>query len=272
MYCGAPMCLFEYGLACDANTWPAGQDTYDIPRPRLGNVQYGKLFRHCSVDGTIALTFDDGPGEWTEDLLDILKSNNVKATFFITGNNLSKGHINHPATGSPDIIRRTYEEGHQIAAHTWSHMNMNFLSSKQRIEEMVKTEIALNEILGFFPTYWRPPYNECDDECATDMANLGYHTASYDIDPLDWQNNVTYSKQNFLEAITSRKPSERSWLSLAHDLHKGTVHEFTQFTIDHALEQGFKPVRLGECLEDPEENWYRKRSTGGRGFLPKGQL
>ncbi|KAH9205979.1 vi polysaccharide biosynthesis protein vipA/tviB [Leptodontidium sp. 2 PMI_412] len=268
-YCGAPMCLFEYGLACDANTWPAGQDTYDIPRPQLGNVQYGKPFRHCSVKGTIALTFDDGPGAWTEDLLDILKSNNVKATFFITGNNLSKGHINHPATGYPDIIRRTYEEGHQIAAHTWSHMNMNFLSSKQRIEEMVKTEIALNDILGFFPTYWRPPYNACNDDCATDMANLGYHTTSYDIDPLDWQNNVTYSKENFLEAITSRKPSERSWLSLAHDLHKGTVHEFTQFMIDHAREQGFKPVRLGECLDDPEENWYRKRSTGGGGFLPK---
>jgi hypothetical protein len=80
---------------------------------------------------------------------------------------------------------------------------------------------------------------------------------------------MTYSKQNFLEAITSRKPFERSWLSLAHDIHEGTVHEYTQFTIDHAREQGFEPVTVGECLGDPEENWYRKVSTGGHGFVPK---
>ena len=163
-YCAAPMCLFEYGLACDANKWPPGEDTSTVPRPLLGNVPYGKLFRHCSVKGTVALTFDDGPGEWTNDLLDILKANNVKATFFITSNNLNKGQINDPATEFPATIRRMYEEGHQIAAHTWSHMNMNVLTSKQRIEEMIKNEIAMNDILGFFPTYWRPPYNECNDE------------------------------------------------------------------------------------------------------------
>lgn len=90
---------------------------------------------------------------------------------------------------------------------------------------------------------------------------------SYDIDPLDWKHNVTYSKENFLDAITSRNSSESCWLSLSHDLHKATVHELTQFMIDHARDQGFKLVRVGECLDDPEENWYRKRSTGGRGFL-----
>jgi peptidoglycan/xylan/chitin deacetylase (PgdA/CDA1 family) len=173
------MCLFEFGLACDANQWPPGEDTSAVPRSLLGNAPYGKMFRHCSVKGTVALTFDDGPGEWTNDLLDILKANNAKATFFITGNNINKGQINDPATEFPATIRRTYEEGHQIAAHTWSHMNMNFLTSKQRVDEMIKTEIALNDILGFFPTYWRPPYNECNDECATDMANLGYHTVSW---------------------------------------------------------------------------------------------
>lgn len=78
---------------------------------------------------------------------------------------------------------------------------------------------------------------------------------------------MTYSKENFLEAITSRNSSERSWLPLAHDLHEATVHNLTQFMIDHAREQGFKLVRVGECLDDPEENWYRKRSTGGRGFI-----
>lgn len=172
------MCLFEYGLACDANKWPPGKSTSHVPRPVLGKVPYGKFFRHCSVNGTVALTFDDGPGAWTADLLDILKKNNVKATFFIVAHNLAKGMINDPATGYPAIIRRIYEEGHQIAAHTWSHMDMNELTSQQRREETIKTEIALNDILGFFPTYWRPPYNSCGLECQNDMGALGYHVVS----------------------------------------------------------------------------------------------
>lgn len=165
------MCLFEYGLACDANRWPLGVNTSATPRPRLGNVPYGKFSRHCTVKGTIALTFDDGPGEWTSDLLDILKMNDVKATFFMIGVNIWRGTISDPAA----IVRRMYEEGHQVAAHTWSHKDMNKITSQQRRHEMFKTEIALNNVLGFIPTYWRPPYNSCGIECERDMGDLGYH-------------------------------------------------------------------------------------------------
>jgi peptidoglycan/xylan/chitin deacetylase (PgdA/CDA1 family) len=138
------------------------------------------MFRSCKVNGTLALTFDDGPSEWTSDLLDILKANDVKATFYLTGHNLAKGMIHNPATGFPDTIRRIYNEGHQIAAHTWSHMDMNELTSQERHDEMVKLEIALSEVLGFFPTYWRPPYNSCGLGCQKDMGALGYHVVSWD--------------------------------------------------------------------------------------------
>ena len=60
-------------------------------------------------DKVIYLTFDDGPSKYTEELLDILKKYNVKATFFVTSN------------GSDDTIKRAYEEGHSIGLHTYSH-------------------------------------------------------------------------------------------------------------------------------------------------------
>jgi len=56
----------------------------------------------------------------------------------------------------------------------------------------------------------------------------------------------------------------RAWLGLAHDTHEGTVHRYTQFMIDNARAHGYKLVRVGECLDDPEENWYRDPLTGDR--------
>jgi hypothetical protein len=72
LYCSAPSCQIEYGPACDANIRPDGPDTADIARPRLGPVPYGEGVYHCERYGDIALTYDDGPYVYTEDLLDLL--------------------------------------------------------------------------------------------------------------------------------------------------------------------------------------------------------
>jgi peptidoglycan/xylan/chitin deacetylase (PgdA/CDA1 family) len=133
------------------------------------------------VEGTLALTYDDGPSKWTADLLDILKANGVKATFFIRAVNLYKDLVTHNSDGLPAVIRRMYNEGHQIAGHTWSHMDLSRkLNSRQRRIEMLKNEMALNDILGFIPTYMRAPFNSCTKEtgCWDDMDELGYHIVS----------------------------------------------------------------------------------------------
>lgn len=173
-----PECLVDSGLACDGTPWPPGFNTSVTPRPELGDVLYGATTRSCTVNNTIALTYDDGPSQWTPDLLDILKANDVKATFFIRTLNLYDGLSRHIYHKNPAIIRRIYDEGHQIASHTWSHRDMNKLSSQERKDEMIKAEMALNDILGFFPTYMRPPFNSCGEACESDMGDLGYHTVS----------------------------------------------------------------------------------------------
>lgn len=73
LYCSAPACQFDYGPRCDANRRPEGPDTEDWPRDHVGSVPYGEGIYHCSKPGTVALTFDDGPWEYTEELLDILE-------------------------------------------------------------------------------------------------------------------------------------------------------------------------------------------------------
>jgi len=77
-FCVAPGCQLQFGPACDANQTPPGKDTSGVPRPLFGSVPYAVEISHCTVPGKVALTFDDGPYIYTNDLLDVLKRNNVK--------------------------------------------------------------------------------------------------------------------------------------------------------------------------------------------------
>jgi peptidoglycan/xylan/chitin deacetylase (PgdA/CDA1 family) len=73
-----------------------------------------------------------------------------------------------------------HAEGHQIASHTWSHQNLSSITRQQRMDQMIKNEMAFRNVLDFFPAYMRPPYDICTNEsgCITDMQALGYHIVS----------------------------------------------------------------------------------------------
>jgi peptidoglycan/xylan/chitin deacetylase (PgdA/CDA1 family) len=101
------------------------------------------------------LTYDDGPYIYTAKLLDILKEYNFQATFFMTGNNNGKGQIDKGDI-YPDLIKRMVAEGHQIASHTWSHYSLSNITSELRISQMVKNEMAINNIIGMWPTVSLP--------------------------------------------------------------------------------------------------------------------
>jgi peptidoglycan/xylan/chitin deacetylase (PgdA/CDA1 family) len=123
----------------------------------------------------VALTFDDGPFIYTMELLELLAVNNVKATFFLVGNNVGKGQINRPASGYPSIVQRMLADGHHIGSHSWSHQDMNALSVEQRRQQVIKNEIAIASIIGAVPTYFRPPFARCNGDCYNELGALGYH-------------------------------------------------------------------------------------------------
>jgi peptidoglycan/xylan/chitin deacetylase (PgdA/CDA1 family) len=119
-------------------------------------------YKSCSVPGTIALTFDDGPSNYTNNILDILKKHNMKATFFIIG---KKIHDNH------DTIQRIADEGHQIGSHTYHHVYLDNVSvCPDPRKEMVDWEVAFVQekftgILsnGVIPNYMRAPHGVLDN-------------------------------------------------------------------------------------------------------------
>ncbi|KAH8780439.1 glycoside hydrolase/deacetylase [Hyaloscypha finlandica] len=268
-YCSGPACQLSYGDKCDGNTSPLGSSTKDVARPHLGNISYGGTGLYfCQNKTQVALTFDDGPYIFTEKVLDVLDQYSAKATFFITGNNMGKGQLDNASTGYPQLLKRMHAAGHQVASHTWTHQNLSAITVQQRQNQMYYNEMAFRNVLGFFPTYMRPPYSECNNETQAMLYDMGYHVVYYNIDSNDYLNDDPTLIQNSKDAInvqfatvnvTAGYPAR--FIVIDHDIHEQTAYNLTAWTLDRMLALGFgTSVTVGECLGDPPENWYRAAS------------
>ncbi|KAK2017732.1 glycoside hydrolase/deacetylase [Colletotrichum eremochloae] len=258
-YCSAPDCQINYGPACDGNQKPKGTDTSKDTRTRRGSVPYGGVgIYSCEKDGDIAVTYDDGPYIYTAAMLDAFKAHGAVATFFITGNNLGKGMIN---VKYRDVIKRMVAEGHQVASHTWSHENLDQMTTTQRKNQMIWNEIALKDILGFYPTYMRPPYSICGTDCQKLMTDLGYHITYFDLDTEGYLHSdpsqIQVSVGLWDAAMNARSPCNASYLHIEHDIHEQVATTFTNHMLDSIVANGWRAVTVGECLGDPPANWYR---------------
>lgn len=269
-YCYSPGCDYAHGPGCPENVTPGGTNTSTIARTKVGNVQYGgDGIYNCVTPGTVAITYDDGPQKvLTSHILDVLDSYGAKATFFVTGNNINKGQIDVTPEFIADI-KRMDSEGHQIASHTWTHLDLSAISQIDRKNQMWKNEMAIRNIIGKIPTYMRPPYSSCTGQCETDMADLGYHVTYFDVDTDDYQQDsptlIQNSKNWFKGNITSNgaTAANSQWLEIGHDIHEQTANNLTDYMLSTLTQLGYKGVTVGDCLGDPKANWYR--SAGGAG-------
>lgn len=129
----------------------------------------------------IALTFDDGPcREYTKEILEILRENDAKATFFMIGKN-AKEH--------PEIVLEVFKEGHEIGNHTYSHPEMRKLSPEKVGEEILKTQKILKEITGISPILFRPPGGYLSNAIVDQITSNGCRTVlwSWRQDTRDWE-------------------------------------------------------------------------------------
>jgi hypothetical protein len=219
--------------------------------------------RECLKPKTIAITYDDGPYIYTEKVMAQFEARNAHATFFVTGNNIGKGSIDENWTG---VISKMYANGHQVASHTWSHQNLDEITHEQRVDQMVKNEMAIRNILGKYPTYMRPPYSACITEaCMADMATLGYVITSFDLDTDDYNQQtpekIQIAKDNFKDSLDAAGPNDER-LAIAHDIHELTALNLTGYMLDYVYSKGWTAVTVGECMNDPEANWYRDSTPG----------
>ncbi len=137
----------------------------------------------------IALTFDDGPDpEWTPQILDVLKSFNAPATFFVIGNSCEE---------HPNLVADEYAAGHEIGSHSFLHPNMGAISAQRDRLELNLTQLAIESATGRSTILFRPPYNaDSEPETAEQIkpieiaSAMGYVTVAENVDPLDWDLKV----------------------------------------------------------------------------------
>lgn len=131
----------------------------------------------------MALTFDDGPSpQYTPQVLDLLSDYDVKATFFVCGDNLGL---------YPDVLRRIVAEGHTVGNHTWSHPYLEDLSEDEIRDEIQSTQDAVAHVIGKAPVLFRAPYGVFTDDTLAICSDLGLRPISWSVDPEDWANPGT---------------------------------------------------------------------------------
>ncbi len=127
----------------------------------------------------VALTFDDAPdSSYTDKLLDILKSENIKATFFLIGDKMKK---------HPEIVKRIDDEGHLIGNHSKTHSHFtDFKDTLTVLNEVEFVDSVLYATVGKRTKYFRPPYGALTSEQKTLLKRHGYEIALWTLSPRDW--------------------------------------------------------------------------------------
>lgn len=152
-------------------------------------------------------------------------------------------------------------DGHQIASHTWSHQRLPTLSRTLLRQQMIYNEIALADILGFFPTYMRPPYSASNGDVDRWLGELGYHVTYFNLDTQgylhDGEDEIEVSKNIVDKAFRNKDTTTDSYLHIEHDTVYETVSTLVAYTINALYDAGFRTVTVGQCLDDPYDNWYR---------------
>ncbi|MBX9809507.1 polysaccharide deacetylase family protein [Candidatus Gracilibacteria bacterium] len=184
----------------------------------------------------IALTFDDGPSpKYTNYLLEILKSENVKATFFVLGST---------ASAYPEIIKREKKEGHEIGSHGFSHSAFTKLSTTDMNEELYKTDQAIYNAIGEYPTLFRPPYGATSTGV---METIQMPAILWSIDSRDWK---THSKIRNIHSVDHAVDGD---IIIMHDIHKESVESIPDI-IKNLKSRGFEFVTISELLGINGEN------------------
>jgi len=138
------------------------------------------LYWHGSTkEKKIALTFDDGPNEpYTSQILQVLKDNNVKATFFMVGRNVET---------YPDAARAIVAAGHAIGNHSYDHHQLITKTSTQVTDEILKSEKAIETATGQKTTLFRPPYGDKNTLTIHETHKLGYVMVEWSVSAEDWR-------------------------------------------------------------------------------------
>lgn len=192
-------------------------------------------YSDLSGEKLVALTFDDGPGPYTERLLNAMKKRGVKATFFVLGNRIDR---------YPKLIKRMEKEGHAVGNHSYDHPNLTRLSASGVKSNMNKTAKKIEKLLGHKPEVMRCPGGACNKTVKKYAADAGIPIIYWGVDTRDWESrNVT----KIMNVAFGKNGIENGSIVLMHDIHEPSVNAAIKM-MDKLKKQGYTFVTVPELL------------------------
>ena len=179
----------------------------------------------------IALTFDDGPGEYTEELINCLVENNAKATFFMLGQNVE---------AYPEIAKELSDAGMELGNHSYSHPDLVTIGAEAAAQQVSNTDAALKAATGFEATVMRPPGGSFNDSV---KAAIDHPLIIWSIDTRDW---ATKSEDQTYQLVMDN--AQDGSVVLMHDIHEWSVKAAIRMIPD-LIAKGFKLVTVSELAE-----------------------
>ncbi|MDI1356454.1 MAG: polysaccharide deacetylase family protein [bacterium] len=191
--------------------------------------------RSRTAEKVVAITFDDGPGISTENVLNVLKEENAKAGFFLIGKNIE---------GNELLLKRMQAEGHTIGNHSYTHNFWYDLNTAtQFYRDLKQAEEQIERVIGTRPLYFRPPYGVTTPALARAVKKLNYHTIGWNIRSFDTK---LKDPRKVMERIKERlQPGS---IILLHDSMRGAEHVLTDL-LQYLKKENYKIVGLEELSQ-----------------------
>lgn len=204
-----------------------------------------KLPIYCVDTGgekKVSISFDAAWGaDDTDELLRILKQNDVKATFFLCGYWVDK---------YPEEVKKIYADGHDIGNHSNTHPHGSQLSLEANKKEIMAVHEKVKNLLGYEMNLYRPPFGEYNDTVLDAAKECSYHSIQWDIDSLDWKE---FGVESEINQVLNHKHLGNGSIVLFHNDTKYTPDALDTI-IKGIKEKGYEIVPISELIH--KENYY----------------
>ena len=203
---------------------PAHDPPADVP-PQSGSIDPSLPM--------IALSFDDGPGIYTNQFLDLFEQYGIRATFCTIGNLVNT---------QSEALARAVSMGSEVIGHSWNHKNMAKLSADDVRKQLMDTSNTIEAVTGVAVPMFRPPYGAVSDTMKDVSANLGFAIIYWSVDPEDWNTKDSDAVYNsVLQHVRNGS------IILSHEIYKSTLEAYKRL-VPELLAEGYQIVTVSELL------------------------
>lgn len=199
-----------------------------------GTVRSLPVYSVETQEKKISISFDCAWGtEYTDELLDVLERENVRATFFM---------VEFWTEKYPEYVKKIDEKGHEIGTHSATHSYMSKLSEEEIRQELTSSSQAIEEVTGKKTQLFRPPYGDYDDLLIDTAKSMGLYSIQWDVDSLDWKD---LSANDIAMRVINRVQNGSIILCHNNGLHTA---EALPIILDTLKNKGYEFVPVGELI------------------------